>query len=300
MMTQYHNPVLLEASVEGLNIIPNGTYVDVTFGGGGHSKAILNCLDVGGRLLGFDQDIDAFKNALVDSRFDLIHSNFSNLSQYLKYHKVIPVEGILADFGVSSHQFDTRERGFSTRLDARLDMRMNQSQPLDAFEVINKYSEEDLRALFYAYGELKNSKAIAAKIIDGREERAIESSMDLIDLLRPLVPRRIENKIFAQIFQALRIEVNDELEVLKSFLIQATTALAKGGRLVCISYHSLEDRLVKRFFQTGSFEGELKKDFYGNPVKPLAKIGKLIVPQKEEIKVNGRARSAKLRIAEKL
>ena len=299
-MTQYHNPVLLEASVEGLNIIPNGTYVDVTFGGGGHSKAILNCLDVGGRLLGFDQDIDAFKNALVDSRFDLIHSNFSNLSQYLKYHKVIPVEGILADFGVSSHQFDTRERGFSTRLDARLDMRMNQSQPLDAFEVINKYSEEDLRALFYAYGELKNSKAIAAKIVDGREERAIESSMDLIDLLRPLVPRRIENKIFAQIFQALRIEVNDELEVLKSFLIQATTALAKGGRLVCISYHSLEDRLVKRFFQTGSFEGELKKDFYGNPVKPLAKIGKLIVPQKEEIKVNGRARSAKLRIAEKL
>jgi 16S rRNA (cytosine1402-N4)-methyltransferase len=300
MMTQYHNPVLLEASVEGLNIIPNGTYVDVTFGGGGHSKAILNCLDVGGRLLGFDQDIDTFKNALVDSRFDLIHSNFSNLSQYLKYHKVIPVEGILADFGVSSHQFDTRERGFSTRLDARLDMRMNQSQPLDAFEVINKYSEEDLRALFYAYGELKNSKAIAAKIIDGREERAIESSMDLIDLLRPLVPRRIENKIFAQIFQALRIEVNDELEVLKSFLIQATTALAKGGRLVCISYHSLEDRLVKRFFQTGSFEGDLKKDFYGNPVKPLAKIGKLIVPQKEEIKVNGRARSAKLRIAEKL
>ena len=299
-MTQYHNPVLLEASVEGLNIIPNGTYVDVTFGGGGHSKAILNCLDVGGRLLGFDQDIDAFKNALVDSRLDLIHSNFSNLSQYLKYHKVIPVEGILADFGVSSHQFDTRERGFSTRLDARLDMRMNQSQPLDAFEVINKYSEEDLRALFYAYGELKNSKAIAAKIIDGREERAIESSMDLIDLLRPLVPRRIENKIFAQIFQALRIEVNDELEVLKSFLIQATTALAKGGRLVCISYHSLEDRLVKRFFQTGSFEGDLKKDFYGNPVKPLAKIGKLIVPQKEEIKVNGRARSAKLRIAEKL
>ena len=299
-MTQYHNPVLLEASVEGLNIIPNGTYVDVTFGGGGHSKAILNCLDVGGRLLGFDQDIDAFKNALVDSRFDLIHSNFSNLSQYLKYHKVIPVEGILADFGVSSHQFDTRERGFSTRLDARLDMRMNQSQLLDAFEVINKYSEEDLRALFYAYGELKNSKAIAAKIIDGREERAIESSMDLIDLLRPLVPRRIENKIFAQIFQALRIEVNDELEVLKSFLIQATTALAKGGRLVCISYHSLEDRLVKRFFQTGSFEGDLKKDFYGNPVKPLAKIGKLIVPQKEEIKVNGRARSAKLRIAEKL
>jgi len=299
-MTQYHNPVLLEASVEGLNIIPNGTYVDVTFGGGGHSKAILNCLDVGGRLLGFDQDIDAFKNALVDSRFDLIHSNFSNLSQYLKYHKVIPVEGILADFGVSSHQFDTRERGFSIRLDARLDMRMNQSQPLDAFEVINKYSEEDLRALFYAYGELKNSKAIAAKIVDGREERAIESSMDLIDLLRPLVPRRIENKIFAQIFQALRIEVNDELEVLKSFLIQATTALAKGGRLVCISYHSLEDRLVKRFFQTGSFEGELKKDFYGNPIKPLAKIGKLIVPQKEEIKVNGRARSAKLRIAEKL
>ena len=181
MVTQYHNPVLLEASIEGLNIIPNGTYVDVTFGGGGHSKAILNCLDVDGRLLGFDQDTDAFKNVLVDSRFDFIHSNFSNLSQYLKYHKAIPVEGILADFGVSSHQFNTRERGFSTRLNARLDMRMNQSQPLDAFEIINNYSEEDLKVLFYVYGELKNSKAIAAKIIDRRNKKTIETSMESDD-----------------------------------------------------------------------------------------------------------------------
>ena len=300
MVTQYHNPVLLEASIEGLNIIPNGTYVDVTFGGGGHSKAILNCLDVDGRLLGFDQDTDAFKNVLVDSRFDFIHSNFSNLSQYLKYHKAIPVEGILADFGVSSHQFNTRERGFSTRLNARLDMRMNQSQPLDAFEIINNYSEEDLKVLFYVYGELKNSKAIAAKIIDRRNKKTIETSMDLIDLLSPLVPIRIKNKIFAQIFQALRIEVNDELEVLKSFLLQATTALAKGGRLVCISYHSLEDRLVKRFIRNGLFEGEPERDVFGNFEVPFKKVGRLIIPSPKEIKMNNRARSAKLRIAEKL
>ena len=300
MRTQYHNPVLLQASLEGLRIRPNGTYADVTFGGGGHSRAILEELNEEGRLLGFDQDPDALRNSIEDSRFDFVAANFSHLTQYLKYHKIEKLDGILADFGVSSHQFDTQERGFSIRTDARLDMRMNQAQSLDAHEVINTYTEERLRSLFFEYGELKNSKSVAKKIVAAREEKDIVTTMNLIELVRPLVPQRIENKILAQLFQALRIEVNNELEVLKSFLIQATEALAKGGRLVCISYHSLEDRLVKRFIQTGSFDGELEKDFYGNPIKPLSKIGKLIIPSPEEIKDNGRSRSAKLRIAEKI
>ena len=300
MRTQYHNPVLLQASLEGLRIRSNGTYADVTFGGGGHSRAILEELNEEGRLLGFDQDTDALRNSIEDSRFDFVAANFSHLTQYLKYHKIEKLDGILADFGVSSHQFDTQERGFSIRTDARLDMRMNQAQSLDAHEVINTYTEERLRSLFFEYGELKNSKSVAKKIVAAREEKDIVTTMNLIELVRPLVPQRIENKILAQLFQALRIEVNNELEVLKSFLIQATEALAKGGRLVCISYHSLEDRLVKRFIQTGSFDGELEKDFYGNPIKPLSKIGKLIIPSPEEIKDNGRARSAKLRIAEKI
>ncbi|MDA9144652.1 16S rRNA (cytosine(1402)-N(4))-methyltransferase RsmH [Flavobacteriaceae bacterium] len=300
MMTQYHNPVLLQASLEGLHIRPNGIYVDVTFGGGGHSRVILDRLGKEGRLLGFDQDVDALANNIEDSRFDFVAANFSHLTQYLKYHKIDKVDGILADFGVSSHQFDTQERGFSIRTDARLDMRMNQSQDLDAHKVINTYSEDKLRMLFFAYGELKNSKTISRTIVEAREEREIITTMDLIELVKPLVPKRIENKILAQLFQALRIEVNDELEALKSFLIQANEVLVQGGRLVCISYHSLEDRLVKRYFQTGSFDGELEKDFYGNPIKPLKKIGKLIIPSSDEVKENGRARSAKLRIAEKI
>jgi 16S rRNA (cytosine1402-N4)-methyltransferase len=300
MRTQYHNPVLLQASIEGLHIRPGGTYADVTFGGGGHSRAILEELNEEGRLLGFDQDADALRNSIEDSRFDFVAANFSHLSQYLKYHKIDKLDGILADFGVSSHQFDTQERGFSIRTDARLDMRMNQAQSLDAQEVINTYSEKSLASLFFEFGELKNSKSMAKRIVSAREEKDIVTTMDLIELIRPLVPQRIENKILAQLFQALRIEVNNELEVLKSFLVQATETLCKGGRLVCISYHSLEDRLVKRFIQTGSFDGELEKDFYGNPIKPLSKIGKLIIPSPEEIKDNGRARSAKLRIAEKI
>ena len=300
MRTQYHNPVLLQASIEGLYIRPGGTYADVTFGGGGHSRAILEELNEEGRLLGFDQDADALRNSIEDSRFDFVAANFSHLSQYLKYHKIDKLDGILADFGVSSHQFDTQERGFSIRTDARLDMRMNQAQSLDAQEVINTYSEKSLASLFFEFGELKNSKSMAKRIVSAREEKDIVTTMDLIELIRPLVPQRIENKILAQLFQALRIEVNNELEVLKSFLVQATGTLCKGGRLVCISYHSLEDRLVKRFIQTGSFDGELEKDFYGNPIKPLSKIGKLIIPSPEEIKDNGRARSAKLRIAEKI
>ena len=299
-MTQYHNPVLLQESIEGLAIRPNGTYVDVTFGGGGHSKRILENLNEEGRLLGFDHDVDTLVNNIDDSRFDFVAANFSHLMQYLKYHKIIKVDGILADFGVSSHQFDTQERGFSIRTDARLDMRMNQLQELDAHKVINSYPEDKLRTLFFSYGELKNSKTIARSIVTAREENEITTTMDLIELVRPLIPKRIENKILAQLFQALRIEVNDELEAMKSFLIQAKEVLVERGRLVCISYHSLEDRLVKRYFQTGSFDGELEKDFYGNPIKPLKKIGKLIVPSSEEVKENRRARSAKLRIAEKI
>ena len=299
-MTQYHNPVLLQESIEGLAIRPNGTYVDVTFGGGGHSKRILENLNEEGRLLGFDHDVDTLVNNIDDSRFDFVAANFSHLMQYLKYHKIIKVDGILADFGVSSHQFDTQERGFSIRTDARLDMRMNQLQELDAHKVINSYPEDKLRMLIFSYGELKNSKTIARSIVTAREENEITTTMDLIELVRPLIPKRIENKILAQLFQALRIEVNDELEAMKSFLIQAKEVLVERGRLVCISYHSLEDRLVKRYFQTGSFDGELEKDFYGNPIKPLKKIGKLIVPSSEEVKENRRARSAKLRIAEKI
>ena len=298
-MTQYHNPVLLHSSLEGLNIKPDGVYVDVTFGGGGHSKAILEQLNENGRLFGFDQDLDASANKIEDSRFEFVEANFSYLSQYLKFHKVRGVDGILADFGVSSNQFDTMERGFSIRTEGPLDMRMNQSQKIDANMVVNQYEEEALSNVFFNYGELRNAKSLARNIISARSEKEIESTQDLISVVKPLVPQRIENKVLAQIFQAIRIEVNAELDVLQSFLVQAEAFLNSGGRLVCISYHSLEDRLVKRFFQSGNFEGEVKKDFYGNPQIKLKRIGKLIVPDKKEIKNNGRARSAKLRIAEK-
>ena len=298
-MTQYHNPVLLYSSLEGLNIKPDGVYVDVTFGGGGHSKAILEQLNEKGRLFGFDQDSDAAANKIEDSRFEFVEANFSYLSQYLKFHKVKGVDGILADFGVSSNQFDTIERGFSIRTDGPLDMRMNQSQEFDAYMVVNQYEEEALINVLFNYGELRNAKSLARNIISARSEKEIESTQDLISVLKPLVPQRIENKVLAQIFQAIRIEVNAELDALQSFLVQAEAFLNSGGRLVCISYHSLEDRLVKRFFQSGNFEGEIVKDFYGNPQIRLKRIGKVIVPDKKEIKNNGRSRSAKLRIAEK-
>jgi 16S rRNA (cytosine1402-N4)-methyltransferase len=299
MMTQYHNPVLLYSSLEGLNIKPDGVYVDVTFGGGGHSKAILEQLNENGRLFGFDQDSDAAANKIEDSRFEFVEANFSYLSQYLKFYKVKGVDGILADFGVSSNQFDTMERGFSIRTEGPLDMRMNQSQKIDANIVVNQYEEEALSDVFFNYGELRNAKSLARNIVSARSGKEIESTQDLISVLKPLIPQRIENKVLAQIFQAIRIEVNAELDVLQSFLVQAEAFLNSGGRLVCISYHSLEDRLVKRFFQSGNFEGEVKKDFYGNPQVRLERVGKLIVPDDEEIKNNGRARSAKLRIAEK-
>jgi 16S rRNA (cytosine1402-N4)-methyltransferase len=299
MMTQYHNPVLLRSSLEGLNIKPDGVYVDVTFGGGGHSRAILEKLNKNGRLFAFDQDPDAAVNIISDSRFEFIAANFSYLSQYLKFFKINGVDGILADFGVSSHQFNTSGRGFSIRKEGRLDMRMNQSQTLDAYKIVNEYEEEALSNIFFNYGELQNAKSLARSIAVARSEKELVNTQDLITVLMPLVSQRIKNKVLAQIFQAIRIEVNAELDALQSFLVQAEAFLNSGGRLVCISYHSLEDRLVKRFFQSGNFEGEVKKDFYGNPQVRLKRVGKLIIPNEEEIKNNGRARSAKLRIAEK-
>jgi 16S rRNA (cytosine1402-N4)-methyltransferase len=298
-MTQYHNSVLLKEALQGLKIKPEGIYVDVTFGGGGHSRAILEELNSEGKLFGFDQDADASKNALKDDRFTFVAANFSHLAQYLKFYKVSAVDGILADFGVSSHQFDKGSRGFSIRKEGRLDMRMNQSQTLNAYQVLNEYSSEQLAQIFSQFGELRNAKKIANKLVEVRSENNIEMTTDLIKAVKSLIPQRFENKILAQIFQAVRIEVNQELEVLKAFLEQANSVLKPKARLVCISYHSLEDRIVKRFFKTGSFEGNEEKDFYGNSLSPLLKIGKLLVPSEGEIQENSRARSAKLRIAEK-
>jgi 16S rRNA (cytosine1402-N4)-methyltransferase len=299
MMTQYHNSVLLKEALQGLKIKPEGIYVDVTFGGGGHSRAILEELNSEGKLFGFDQDADASKNALKDDRFTFVAANFSHLAQYLKFYKVSAVDGILADFGVSSHQFDKGSRGFSIRKEGRLDMRMNQSQTLNAYQVLNEYSSEQLAQIFSQFGELRNAKKIANKLVEVRSENNIEMTTDLIKAVKSLIPQRFENKILAQIFQAVRIEVNQELEVLKAFLEQANSVLKPKARLVCISYHSLEDRIVKRFFKTGSFEGNEEKDFYGNSLSPLLKIGKLLIPSEGEIQENSRARSAKLRIAEK-
>jgi 16S rRNA (cytosine1402-N4)-methyltransferase len=299
-MQQYHNPVLLKETVDGLNIIENGTYVDVTFGGGGHSKEILKRLGKEGRLIAFDQDQDALLNRIDDSRFTLINENFRYVKRFLKFHGVMSIDGILADFGVSSHQFDVPDRGFSTRFEANLDMRMNQQEQLSAFHVVNQYGEEQLRQVFWQYGELRNAPVLARTIVAARKEAEIVTSEQLKTVLKKHLPPRKENKILAQIYQAIRIEVNQEIEVLKEFLQQTPAILKQGGRLSFISYHSLEDRLVKRFIRNGMFEGEPEKDVFGNVSVPLKKIGKLIVPSKEEIELNNRARSAKLRIAEKL
>ena len=299
-MQQYHNPVLLKETVDGLNIIENGTYVDVTFGGGGHSKEILKRLGKGGRLIAFDQDQDALLNRIDDSRFTLINENFRYVKRFLKFHGVMSIDGILADFGVSSHQFDIPERGFSTRFESNLDMRMNQQEQLSAFHVVNEYDEEQLRQVFWQYGELRNAPALARTIVAERKENQIITSEQLKSVLKKYLPPRKENKILAQIYQAIRIEVNQEIEALKEFLLQTPEILKKGGRLSFISYHSLEDRLVKRFIRSGLFEGEPEKDVFGNVSVPLKKIGNLIVPSQEEIQLNNRARSAKLRIAEKL
>ncbi len=296
----YHNPVLLKESVDGLNIRESGVYVDVTFGGGGHSKEILKRLGPSGKLIAFDQDEDALVNVVDDERFQLINENFRFLKRYLKFYGISEVDGILADFGVSSHQFDEADRGFSTRFEGKLDMRMDARQEKGAYEVVNQYTEEDLVKLFFEYGELRNAKAMAGAIVAARGHKEIATTEELKAVLGRMLPRGRENKVLAQIYQAIRIEVNEELDVLKEFLQQVPQVLKKGGRLSMISYHSLEDRLVKRFVRDGKFEGEAEKDFYGNKDVPLKKIGGLVVPSIGEIKQNNRARSAKLRIAEKL
>jgi len=296
---EYHNPVLLHPTVDGLNIKPDGVYVDVTFGGGGHSKEILSRLGPNGKLFAFDQDEDALANALPDERFTLINENFRFIKRFLRFYGVKEVDGILGDLGVSSHQFDVAERGFSTRFDAGLDMRMSQKNDLNAYRVVNEYDDANLRRVFLDYGELKIAPALARTIVEAREHRLIKTTDELKEVLAKYLPERVRNKILAQIYQAIRIEVNQEMDVLKEFLEQSLEILKPGGRLSVISYHSLEDRLVKRFIKNGMFEGEPERDFYGNFSVPFKTIGKLIVPDNEEIKINNRARSAKLRIAEK-
>jgi 16S rRNA (cytosine1402-N4)-methyltransferase len=296
----YHNPVLLEASLEGLALKESGTYVDVTFGGGGHTKAILDAIGSDGKVIAFDQDDDAIENSWKDERLIFIHQNFTYLKRFLRFHKIKKVDGILADLGVSSHQLDTPTRGFSTRFDGPLDMRMNSSEGTSAREVINTYSREELSNIFYQYGELTNARKIASRIEENRNEKPIETTFELAELLRPLVPVKTQHKVLAQIFQALRIEVNQELEALKSLLEQSADVLKHKGRLCVISYHSLEDRLVKRFIQHGCFENEPVKDEFGRSHTPLKKVGKMTLPTEIEVHNNKRARSAKLRIAEKI
>lgn len=296
---EYHNPVLLKETVDGLNIKPDGVYVDVTFGGGGHSKEILSRLNANGKLFGFDQDEDAWGNALPDERFTLIQENFRYIKRFLRFHGIKEVDGILADLGVSSHQFDVPERGFSTRFDADLDMRMSKKNDLDAHKIINEYDDANLKRVFLDYGELKIAPALARTIIEAREIKSIDTTDELKQVLQRFLPEQFKNKVLAQIYQAIRIEVNQEMDVLKEFLEQSLDILKPEGRLSVISYHSLEDRLVKRFMKNGMFEGEPEKDFFGNFSVPFKLIGKLIVPTEEEIKINNRARSAKLRIAEK-
>ena len=296
---EYHNPVLLQESVDGLNIKPDGIYVDVTFGGGGHSKEILKRLGPNGKLFAFDQDEDALANTLDDERFTLINENFRFIKRFLRFYGVKSVDGILGDLGVSSHQFDVPERGFSTRFDADLDMRMSQKNDLSAYRVVNEYDDVNLRRVFLDYGELKNASALARTIIEARDDSPIKTTDELKEILAQFLPERVRNKILAQIYQAIRIEVNQEMDVLKEFLEQSLEILNPEGRLSVISYHSLEDRLVKRFVKNGMFEGEPERDFFGNFSVPFKTIGKLIVPNAAEIKINNRARSAKLRISEK-
>ncbi|RZJ71435.1 MAG: 16S rRNA (cytosine(1402)-N(4))-methyltransferase RsmH [Flavobacterium sp.] len=297
---EYHNPVLLKETVDGLDIKPDGVYVDVTFGGGGHSKEILKRLGPKGKLLAFDQDTDALENAIDDERFTLINENFRFIKRFLRFHNVREVDGILGDFGVSSHQFDVPARGFSTRFEGVLDMRMNQKDELDAFKVVNYYDDANLRRVFLDYGELKNAPALSRTIIEAREESLIRDTERLKKILHRFLPAHKSNKILAQIYQAIRIEVNHEMDALREFLEQTVEVLKPGGRLSVISYHSLEDRLVKRFVKNGMFEGEPERDMFGNFSVPMKTVGKLIVPTDAEIKENNRARSAKLRIAEKI
>lgn len=299
-MSKYHQPVMLAECLDGLNIKSDGTYVDVTFGGGGHSRAILSKLGPKGLLIAFDQDPDALQNVIDDERFIFIDQNFQFLKNNLRLHQVGKVDGILADLGVSSHQFDDAARGFSIRFDADLDMRMDQSRALTAKKILETYSEADLHKIFGMYGEVHNAKTLANYIVKSRQINAIQTVEELKEILKPIAKRGKENQYFAQVFQALRIEVNQELEVLKDFLMQTEEVLKPGGRLVVMSYHSLEDRLVKNYIQKGKFSGLLEKDLYGNVDVPFNMVNrKAIVAGDLELKENNRARSAKLRIAEK-
>ena len=299
-MSDYHSPVMLAQCIKGLAIKPDGTYIDVTFGGGGHSKEILKHLSKDGKLVAFDQDVDAETNVLADDRFVFVDQNFRYLKNFSRLHGAVPADGILADLGVSSHQFDKAERGFSTRFDAELDMRMDQGAKQTAKDVVNGYSEADLHRIFGMYGEIQNAKTLAKTIVTARLNGSIDTIADLKAAIAQLIPRGKENKYLAQVFQALRIEVNQELEALQEFLKQSVEVLAVGGRLVVMSYHSLEDRLVKSFIAKGKFSGELEKDIYGNDDRPYEAVSrKAITATEEEIKINNRARSAKLRIAVK-
>ena len=296
---EYHIPVLLNEAIEGLNINPTGVYVDATFGGGGHSREVLKHLAPNGRLLAFDQDEDAARNAFDDERFLFAQHNFRYLKNFLRYYELEQVDGILADLGVSSHHFDMPERGFSFRFDAPLDMRMNQASQLSAAKVLSDYSEVDLFRILKTYGEVDKARKIASLLVKARAEKPINNTFELVELLTPVVPKLQQNKVFAQVFQALRIEVNQELDVLIDFLNDAAQVLKPGGRLVVISYHSLEDRLVKNLIQKGNIEGKVEKDFYGNMSLVFNSIGRVVVPTAEELERNPRSRSAKMRIAEK-
>ena len=296
----YHIPVLLQESIEGMNLQPNGIYVDMTFGGGGHSKEILRQGDSSIHLFSFDQDADAEKNIVNDSRFTFVRSNFRYLYNFLRYHQVEQVDGILADLGVSSHHFDDSERGFSFRFDGNLDMRMNKRAGITAADVVNTYDEERLANIFYLYGELKNSRKLASAIAKARNEKAIKTIGDFLEIIKPMFGREREKKELAKVFQALRIEVNQEMEALKEMLYAAAEALKPGGRLVVITYHSLEDRMVKNIMKTGNIEGKAEQDFFGNVQTPFRLVNnKVIVASNEEVERNPRSRSAKLRIAEK-
>lgn len=300
MSKSYHIPVLLKESINGLNIIPNGVYVDATFGGGGHTKEILNHLNSSGKVIAFDQDADAIENQIEDKRLKLIKSNFKYLTNHLNYLQINKIDGLLADFGISSYQIDTEIRGFSIRFNSDLDMRMNKDQKKEAKQILNKYSSDDLNYIFKNFGELNNYKKVTQTIISQRSKQKIVTTGDLINILKPISPPKNNNKFLAKIFQAIRIEVNDELSVIKKLLKASSQYLNKGGRLVCISYHSLEDRLVKRYIQNGSFNQLVESDIYGNKNTYFRKIGKIVTPSKYELNKNKRSRSAKLRIAEKI
>ena len=300
MSKSYHIPVLLKESINGLNILPNGVYVDATFGGGGHTKEILNHLNSSGKVIAFDQDADAIENQIEDKRLKLIKSNFKYLTNHLNYLQINKIDGLLADFGISSYQIDTEIRGFSIRFNSDLDMRLNKDQKKEAKQLLNKYSSDDLNYIFKNFGELNNYKKVTQTIISQRSKQKIVTTGDLINILKPISPPKNNNKFLAKIFQAIRIEVNDELSVIKKLLKASSQYLNKGGRLVCISYHSLEDRLVKRYIQNGSFNQLVESDIYGNKNTYFRKIGKIVTPSKYELNKNKRSRSAKLRIAEKI